>query len=40
MGFNAALQALSSDQVDGVIAANEGSGVEGWQDLEGESVAV
>ncbi len=66
MGFNAALQALSSDQVDGVIAgagitpereetydfsdsyftgelsiaANEGAGIEGWQDLEGESVAV
>src|SRR5699024_9380874 len=66
MGINAALQALSSYQVDGVIAgagitpereetydfsvsyftselsiaANEGSGIEGWQDLEGESVAV
>jgi len=66
MGFNAALQALSSNQVDGVIAgagiteerqevydfsdpyftgeltiaALEGSGISGWEDLEGESVAV
>ncbi|WGH86181.1 ABC transporter substrate-binding protein/permease [Auritidibacter ignavus] len=66
MGFNAALQALSSNQVDGVIAgmgitderqevydfsdpyftgeltiaANEGSGITGWEDLEGETVAV
>lgn len=66
MGFNAALQALSANQVDGVIAgagiteerqeiydfsdpyftgeltiaALEGSGISGWEDLEGESVAV
>lgn len=66
MGFNAALQALSSNQVDGVIAgagiteerqeiydfsdpyftgeltiaALEGSNISGWEDLEGESVAV
>lgn len=66
MGFNAALQALTADQVDGVIAgagitdereeiydfsdpyftgeltiaALDGSGLEGWEDLEGESVAV
>ena len=66
MGFNAALQALTANQVDGVIAgagitaerqevydfsepyftgeltiaALEGSGISGWEDLEGESVAV
>lgn len=66
MGFNAALQALTADQVDGVIAgagiteerqevydfsdpyftgeltiaALEDSGISGWEDLEGESVAV
>lgn len=66
MGFNAALQALTANQVDGVIAgagiteerqevydfsdpyftgeltiaALEGAGIEGWEDLEGESVAV
>lgn len=66
MGFNAALQALSANQVDGVIAgagiteerqevydfsdpyftgeltiaALEGSDFSGWEDLEGESVAV
>jgi len=66
MGFNAALQALTSNQVDGVIAgagiteereevydfsdpyftgeltiaALEDSGLSGWEDLEGESVAV
>lgn len=66
MGFNAALQALTANQVDGVIAgagitpereevydfsdpyftgeltiaALEDSGIEGWEDLEGESVAV
>ena len=66
MGFNAALQALTANQVDGVIAgagiteerqevydfsdpyftgeltiaALEGAGISGWEDLEGESVAV
>lgn len=66
LGFNAALQALQANQVDGVIAgmgiteerqeiydfsepyftgeltiaAPEGSGIESWEDLEGESVAV
>lgn len=66
MGFNAALQALTANQVDGVIAgagiteerqevydfsdpyftgeltiaALEGSDIGGWEDLEGESVAV
>src|SRR5699024_9693389 len=66
MGFNAALQALTANQVDGVIAGAgiteerqqvydfsepyftgeltiatlEDSGISGWEDLEGESVAV
>ena len=66
MSFNALLQALSSNQLDGVIAATgiteerqerydfsdpyftgeltiaalEGSDISGWEDLEGESVAV
>lgn len=37
MGFNAALQALTANQVDGVIAGLEGSGIEGWEDLESVS---
>ena len=67
LGFNAALQALSSDQVDGVIAGmgiteerqeiydfsdpyftaelqlavnGTNEDVQGWEDLEGETVAV